>query len=249
MRLVLCAVLLTHVTPIAAAQQSAKPVTGEDVFRLAYERYSKTRFRTVTFVQKTTFPDGRVEWWYEAESIPGKARVDVAPFDKRNTSIFRNDSAYVWRDSTSRQGAGLAATMWTLMDMYAVPVSETVAALTKRNFDVSKLHESTHQGRPIYVVGALAGDTMAPQIWIDQERLYTVKMIVPTPRGRRTTDVGRHIFQNGGWIEQEIVVRLNGDLVLLEEYTQTKTNVELPAWLFDPDEYRAPPWPRGGPGQ
>jgi hypothetical protein len=248
MRLLLGTMLLT-ITPNLAAQQPSKPASGEDVFRMVYERYAKTRFRTVTFTQKTTFPDGRVEWWYEAESIPGKARVDIAPFDRRNTSIFRNDSAYVWRDTTYRTGAGLAATMWTLMDMYAVPPSQTVAALSKRNFDVAKLHAASHNGRPIYVIGALAGDTVSPQVWIDQEHLYTVKMIVPTPRGRRTTDVGRYIFQNGGWIEQEIVVRLNGELQLLEEYTDTKTNVELPTWLFEPDQYRAPPWPRGGPGQ
>ncbi len=226
------------------------PVTGEEVIQEAYDRYAKSRFRTVTFTQRTTFPDGRVEWWYEAESIPGKARVDVAPFGKGTTSIFRNDSAYVWRDGALlRKGAGLAATMWTLMDMYAVPPSETVAALRKRNFDLSKLHESTHNGRAVYVLGAVAGDTIAPQIWIDREHLYTVKMIVPTPNGRRTTDVGKHIFQNGGWIEQEIIVALNGNRLLLEESTDPKTNVDLPAWLFEPDQYRTPPWPAGGPGQ
>ena len=70
---------------------------GLEVLREVHRRYSATRFRTLTFVQKTTFPDGRVEWWYEAESIPGKARVDVAPFANRNAQIFRNDSAYVFQ--------------------------------------------------------------------------------------------------------------------------------------------------------
>lgn len=39
-----------------------------------------------------------MEWWYEAESIPGTARVDGAPFADRNMQIFRNDSAYIFQN-------------------------------------------------------------------------------------------------------------------------------------------------------
>lgn len=224
----------------AAAQQ--KPA-GLEVLERVHARYAATRFRTVSFVQRTTFPDGRVEWWYEAESIPGKARVDIAPFENRNASIYRADSAYIWRGGEHKARPGpLAATMWTLMDMYAVPPEETAAALARRGFDLSKVHERVYEGRPVIVIGATDGDTASAQFWLDRERLYTVKMIVPTRAGLRVTDVSGHTFQNGGWIEGRIVVRVNGQLALDEEYFDIRTNVTLPPDLFDPDRYRAPPW-------
>jgi hypothetical protein len=215
---------------------------GLEVLREVHRRYSTTRFRTLTFVQKTTFPDGRVEWWYEAESIPGKARVDVAPFANRNMQIFRNDSAYVFQDGAlARTGGGLALTMWTLMDMYAIPPEETAAALTRRGVDMERVHERMHGGRPVVVVGALEGDTTSAQVWLDREHLYAVKMIVPRG-GHRVIDVGRHTYLAGGWVEQEITVWLDGRMTLHEEYFDVRANMALPPDLFEPDTYRAPPW-------
>jgi hypothetical protein len=215
---------------------------GLEVLREVHRRYAATRFRTLTFVQKTTFPDGRVEWWYEAESIPGRARVDVAPFADRNMQIFRNDSAYVFRNGAlERTGAGLSLTMWTLMDMYAIPPEETAAALARRGVDMARVHETTHGGRPVVVIGAHAADTTSAQVWLDREHLYAVKMIVPRG-GHRVIDVGRHTYLEGGWVEQEITVWLDGRMTLHEEYFDVRANVPLPADLFEPDAYRAPPW-------
>ena len=216
---------------------------GLEVLREVHRRYSTTRFRTLTFTQRTTFPDGRIEWWYEAEAIPGRARVDVAPFSNRNTQIFRYDSAYVFRNGElTQRSQGLAATMWTLMDMYAIPPEETAAALGRRGFDLTKAHERDYNGRPVVVVGALAGDTTSAQFWLDKENLYTVRMLT-TRGGHRVTEIGKHVFMGGGWVEQEIkVYGPNHQLSLLEEYFDTRVNVELPANLFDGDMYRAPPW-------
>jgi hypothetical protein len=207
------------------------------------EQGADTRFRTLTFTQRTTFPDGRIGWWYEAESIPGKARVDVAPFSNRNAQIFRNDSAYVFQNAElARRSAGLAATMWTLMDMYSVPPEETAAALGRRGFDLTRVYEREHNSTPVIVIGALAGDTTSAQFWLDKENLYTVRMTT-SRGGHRVTEVGKHVFMGGGWVEQEIkVYGPNHQLNLLEEYFDVRVNVELPATLFDGDVYRTPPW-------
>jgi hypothetical protein len=253
----LAAALIAAAPPLRAQSTTAGDATvgpdvaaGVAVLQDVHRRYANTRFRTLTFTQRTTFPDGRVEWWYEAESIPGKARVDVAPFADRNAQIFRNDSAYVFRaGELTQRGEGLAATMWTLMDMYVIPPAETAAALTRRGFDLSVTHEREHEGRRVIVLGALPGDTTSAQIWLDREHLFTVRMISPRG-GHRVTDVSGHVFMGGGWVEQEIRVYLNGEMTLLEEYFDTRVNVELPADLFEPDRYRTPPWtetrPAGG---
>jgi hypothetical protein len=227
----------------AAGPPVPNDAPGLEVLREVHRRYSTTRFRTLTFTQRTTFPDGRIEWWYEAESVPGKARVDVAPFADRNAQIFRNDSAYVFRNGERTQAsAGLAITMWALMDMYAIAPEQTAAQMSRRGFDLTRTHERDHRGRPVVVLGALAGDTTSAQLWLDKEHLYTVR-IITSRGGRRVTDVGKHVFQNGGWVEQEIrVYALDGSLNLLEEYFDVRTNVELPPDLFEPDRYRTPPW-------
>jgi hypothetical protein len=227
--------------PAPAAPQDIS--AGLDVLREVHRRYSTTRFRTLTFTQRTTHPDGRVEWWYEAESIPGKARVDASPFANRNAQIYRSDSAYVFRNGElAQRSAMLAATMWTLMDMYAIPPEETAAALGRRGFDLSKVHEREHNGRAVLVVGALQGDTTSAQFWLDKEHMYTVRMTT-TRGGKRVTEIGRHVFMGGGWVEQEIrAYGTNGQLTLLEEYLDVKVNLDLPANLFEPDMYRTPPW-------
>src|SRR5919201_1555605 len=106
MRHVLLALTALSAAASAAAAQHNEMPAGVAVLEQVYQRYAHTRFRTVSFLQKTTFPDGRVE------------------------------SAYVWRNGELTRRAGpLAATMWTLMDMYAGPPPETPAALRRRNLD------------------------------------------------------------------------------------------------------------------
>lgn len=243
-----CTLAVLAVLPASSLGQQTPAATAEEepgltVLREVHRRYADTRFRTLTFTQKTTFPDGRVEWWYEAESIPGMARVDIAPLADRKTSIFRNDSAYVYEGGElQRSGGRLAMTMWTLMDMYAIPPERTAEALRFRGVDLALTHERMHDGRRVIVIGAAEADSTKQQVWLDAEHLYAVRHIIPRG-GHRVIDVSGHVFRDGGWVEQEIRVWLNGELQLLEEYFDTRTNVALPAGLFEPEPYLPPPWP------
>jgi hypothetical protein len=216
---------------------------GLEVLRTIHQRYATTRFRTFTFTQRTTHPDGRVEWWWEAQSMPSKSRTDVSPFANKNMQIYRNDSAYVFQNGQlARKSEGLAATMWVLLDMFYIPPEQTAAALGRRGFDMTKVHERQHNGRPVIVVGALAGDTTSAQFWLDKEHLYAVRLTT-SRGGRRVTEFGKHVFMSGGWVETEIkAYGPDNRLTLLEEYFDLKVNVPLPANFHEPDMYRAPPW-------
>jgi hypothetical protein len=253
-RLLLGALLLAASADAALAQLPPPPTIpanapGLEVLRQVHSRYAATRFKTLTFTQRTTFPDGRIEWWYEAEAIPGRARVDVAPLANKNMQIYRYDSAYVFRNGElSQRSQGLAATMWVLMDIYSIPPEETAAALGRRGFDFTKVHEREHNGRPVIVVGALAGDSTSAQFWLDKEHLYAVRLTT-SRGGKRVTEFGKHVFMGGGWVETEIrAYAVNGQLNLLEEYFDVRVNVDLPPNLFDGDMYRVPPWTERPPG-
>ncbi len=62
------------------------PKDGVELIGQMRERYLGKWYRTLTFVQKTTLPDGKVETWYEAAELPGKLRIDIAPLEGKNTS-------------------------------------------------------------------------------------------------------------------------------------------------------------------
>src|SRR5262245_11560466 len=83
------------------------PKTGEELIREMHDRYAGKWYKTLTFVQTTTMDDGRLETWYEAASIPGQLRIDIAPLDSGNALFFRNDSIYVVRGGQARPGRPL----------------------------------------------------------------------------------------------------------------------------------------------
>ena len=92
------------------------PANGTEVLQRMYDAYAGKWYKTLTFVQKTSYPDARVETWYEAAEIPGKLRIDVAPLDSMKTILFRSDSIYQYdqgkinaiaRDDSPADGAGI----------------------------------------------------------------------------------------------------------------------------------------------
>jgi hypothetical protein len=222
------------------------PKNGEELVALMRDRYAGKWYKTLTFVQKTTFPDGRVETWYEALQLPGKLRIDVAPLDSGKTLLFRNDSLYVFEQRKLKVSQAFVHPLMVLgFDVYESPVSETVQKLRNLKFDLSKLHQTTWQGRPTYVVGAAPGDTTSPQFWIDVERLYFVRSLEPSKKDSSVineTRFDKYIPMGRGWLEMEVLFLANGKQHVKEEYSDPKVNVKLDPALFDPRVWTAPGW-------
>jgi hypothetical protein len=130
-------------------------------------------------------------------------------------------------------------------DVYAQPVDATVRQLQGLGFDLGKLHESTWQGRPAYVVGAAAGDTATRQFWIDKERLYFVRMVEPgkqDPSAQVETLFNKYIPMGQGWLETEVQFLVNGETRMLEEYTEPKADVKLNPAIFEAGRWVPPGW-------
>jgi hypothetical protein len=223
-----------------------KPKNGEELIQQMRDRYNGKWYRTLTFVQKTTFPDGKVETWYEALELPGKLRIDIAPLDSMKTLLFRNDSVYQFAGGKLKDSKPLVHPLMVLgFDVYGATVSETVRKLKGLKYDLSKLHETTWQGRPTYVVGAEAGDTLSPQFWIDAERLYFLRSLEPSqkdPKLINDTRFEKYIPLAGGWLEMEVLFLTNGKQQVKEEYTNPRANVKLDPGIFDPSSWKAPGW-------
>jgi hypothetical protein len=215
------------------------------------DRYVGKWYKTLTFVQKTTLPDGKIETWYEALELPGKLRIDIAPLDSGKTLLFRNDSLYVFEQKKLKASQTLVHPLMVLgFDVYQAPVAETVRKLQGLKFDLSKVHQTTWRGRPTYVVGAAPGDTTSPQFWVDAERLYFVRSLEPSKKDSSVineTIFDKYIPLGGGWLEMEVLFLANGKQRIKEEYTDPKANVKLDPTIFDPSVWKAPGWV--GPGR
>ena len=245
--LALCALVFSPRTP--PPDPSVKPKNGQELIAQMRQRYQGKWYRTLTFTQKTTLPNGKGETWYEALQLPGKLRIDIAPLDSMNTILFRNDSVYQFEHGALKSSKALVHPLMLLgFDVYEAPVEQTIRKLSDLNFDLSKLHQREWQGRKTYVVGAAPGDTVSPQFWIDAERLYFVRSFEPSKQNPglvNETRFEKYVPLAGGWVETEVHFLSDGKQRAKEEYSDLKANGQLNPSIFDPEVWVAPGWVRG----
>src|SRR6185295_7859879 len=123
------------------AALSPAPKTGEELIKAMHDRYAGKWYSTLTFTQKTTYPDGHIETWYEAAKLPGTLRIDVAPLDSGKAIIFRRDSIYIVKDGKAAPGRAFVHPLLVLgFDVYVDPAPTTIAKLRGLRFDLTKVH-------------------------------------------------------------------------------------------------------------
>ncbi|MBA3559437.1 MAG: hypothetical protein H0W30_12650 [Gemmatimonadaceae bacterium] len=228
-----------------AVTPSEAPITStEQLISAMHARYAGQWYKTLTFVQKNTQPRANgvndTTTWLEAAVVPGSLRIDFEPRARGNGMIFRSDSQYVFQSGKVAQAVARPHPLMLLgFDVYAQPASRTMTTLGELGFDLTKMHEDTWQGRPVYVVGAAAGDARSRQFWVDREHLYFVRMLQPTQDTTRISETRFNKYQRlgGGWIAPEVEFLTDGNLTFLEEYTEIKVDVPLDSALFDPKRF------------
>jgi hypothetical protein len=229
----------------AAAVRTDRITSPDQLVAAMHSAYSGRWYRNLTFVQKTTYlrPDGstsRVETWYEAGVMPGKLRIDLGDISRGNGVLFRNDSTYqVQANKVTAKVAGRNLLAILGFDVYAQPVATTLAQLRAEKINLGVLHRDSLDGRPMFVVGAGPKDTTTSQFWIDAERLLFVRLIQTDPQRRRTQDIRfeNYVKHGDGWVAERVRFFGDGRPVLLEEYSNVRTNVELDPNLFVPEKW------------
>lgn len=236
---------------LAVLTGSAAPKSGEDLIRHMHARYEGRWYRTLTFVQTTTFPGKPAETWYEAGTIPGKLRIDIAPLDSMNAFMFVGDSSYVFKGGqrvAAQEDRNLLMTLG--FDVYGQAPEVTIAQLKAQQVDLSRIREDTWRGAKVWVVGAAKGDTTSNQFWIEQDRLLFLRLIeshksIKHPDAPpKLLDVTFEGYQplGKGWIETTVVIKVDGQEVQREQYADIKADVALQPDLYDTKTYRKPDW-------
>jgi outer membrane lipoprotein-sorting protein len=240
-----CLLILCALVVMATAAHASKIKTGEDLIAAMRKKYAKSWYKNTTFKQVTTDyeKDGtkKVAIWYEAISIPGQLRIDFDPLKDGNGILFANDNIYTFKDGKLDSSRPLIHPLVLLaFDVYFLPIDQTAAKLKQLKFDLSILREDTWQGRPVYVVGAKAGDLRSPQFWIDKQRLYFVRMFRPVGKeGVLTSETQFNNYQRlgGGWMAPEVVFMIDGKTTTTESYSELRADVKLDDDLFDPAKW------------
>lgn len=227
---------------IAAPAFASKIKNGEQLIAAMHKKYEKKWYKTLTFVQKNTQykPDGTTQnsIWYEAMNAPGKLRVDFDPLEKGEGIMFADGMQHSFKDGKLARSSPLVHPLMVLgFDVYLQPVEKTVSQLKELKIDLTVLREDTWQDRPVYVVGAKAGDLRSAQFWIDKKNLYFVKMIQPAGKNQdhvQETQFNKYQqVKGGGWVSPEVVFLVDGKKSFMEEYSDIQTDVALGANLFD----------------
>jgi hypothetical protein len=224
--------------------------TGEDVLRAMHDRYAKTWYKTLTFTQKSTTynADGtsKVDTWHEAIALPAKLRIDTGP--------PANNDGYLMVDGTLtilKQGQPVktlpSVNMLLVLgfDVYGQAPETTSRVVNSEGCDLSKIHEDTWEGQPVYVVGAAKGDLNSKQFWVDKNRLLFVRLFEPT---REDASKFREIrFEDyremaGGWVAARVEVRSDDKIVFTEDYSDIVCNAKLAPGTFDAKQFNDTHW-------
>lgn len=235
------------ILPVAS---HAKISNTNELIAAMQKKYGKSWYKTATFVQETKNfqPDGtsKVEIWYEAMSVPGSLRIDFAPTTAGNGILFTDGKIFVFKNGKVDSTRTFDHPLLILgFDIYRLPASEVTTKLQALKFDLSQFREDTWQERPVYVVGAKAGDLHSPQFWIDQENLYFVRMLRPAGKdGTQTQETQFNKYQKlgGGWIAPEVIFMIDGKVVTTEKYSEIRGDVKLDPKLFDPRFWTTVRW-------
>lgn len=223
---------------------------GEDLLRAMHDRYKNSWYQTVIFKQKSTTykPDGSssAETWYEAVSIPGKLRIDIGSPAAGKGYLFIDGDLSVIKDNKvtdTRHSVNMLLVLG--FDVYRQDPQITAKIVSEEGYDLSKIHEDTWEGKPVYVVGADKGDLKSKQFWVEKNSLLFLRDIEPARKdGEKIEDI-RFIHYRpltGAWIAAGVEVYSEGRKVFSEDYTEIQANVKLDPDTFDPLKFATTHW-------
>jgi hypothetical protein len=236
-------VVFVMLSAVATAQ-----IKGADALvRAMHDRYAKSWYSTITFTQKsTTYNDDgttKVETWYEAALLPGKLRIDIGPAADGRAYLLADGNVTVFDKGKEVNSRPLVNMLLVLgFDVYRQAPEKTLEVIASEKYDVSKFHEDSFEGRPMYVVGADKGDLKSRQFWIDKKRLLFVRLFQPDRADESKIEDIRFTDYRplaGAWIAARVEVRAGDKLVFSEDYSDIKGNPALDAALFDPKQFSA----------
>jgi hypothetical protein len=237
----------------AAAPSITRVTSGPGLVRAMHDLYGGKYLKTMSFLQNntayTTTGQETKSQWYEHLQIPGRLRIAFLPA-ARKSGLVQVDDRVASFDNGIRVDFRPSVNPLLLLtaDVYAAPVTVIDRGLDSLHVDQEILRSDEWDGHPVYVVGAVAGDSTSNQMWVDAERMVLLRFIQSNKTGERTI-VSDYRVQNykeiGGFqVPTEFLVLRNGRPVWREQYSDVHINEEIPAGAFDQARWNDIPIPQ-----
>lgn len=224
--------------------------TGEDVLRGMHDHYAKTWYETLTFTQKSTTykADGTSssETWHEALKVPGKLRIDIGNPSDGNGYLMVDGTLTIVKDNKVAGTRPLVNMALVLgFDVYRQTPETTASVIKGEGYDLTKVHDDTWEGQPVYVVGAAKGDLKAKQFWVDKKNWLFVRMLEPTQSDApKFQDIRFEDYRQmaGGWVAARVDLYVEDKKVFGEEYSDIQCNAKLAPGTFDATQFSSTHW-------
>jgi predicted TIM-barrel fold metal-dependent hydrolase len=220
---------------------------GAAVLRAMHDRYASDWYETLTFQQDsiTHNADGtaKTEVWYEALMVPGKLRIDIGNPHSGNGMLVADGTLTRFQKNEVTSSRPFVHMLMVLgFDVYRQPPETTIAQAIGQGIDLTRLHEDTWEGKPVYVVGADQDDSKSNQFWIEKDRLLFVRLITPDekePAKINESRFGDYRKLPVGWVAAHVDFYVEGKNVFSEVYSNIRANPTLDPALFDVKQFRA----------
>ncbi len=219
-----------------------KTGTGKELLIRMHEKYAGKWYKTYQFKQTTeTYKNDslvRSEVWAEHIQFPGNFRIDFGNPDSGNAVIFKNDSAYAFRNSNLvRTNYYPNDLLFLLGGMYFYPVDEAIAKMKTYGFDITKFHESVWNGKGVYVIGADKDGEESNQAWFDKEHYSLVRMIKYENGRKEDALLEDHVKLDGGYSETLVKFYLDEKLLQVEKYFDLEANKVINPEIFNTQHF------------
>lgn len=210
------------------------PGSTKELIEKMYNTYKDSWYQAITFAQQAEFyKDGvkqKEETWYEAMDMKSGALViKFNTMDSGNGMIFRNDSLLSYADNQLKSKSYRIHELIVLgFSVYTNSPQSTLDKIKALGFNTDMFRQEMFDSRLHYVVG----DPEKAQFWIDAKTLLFTKLN-KVGQGR-TQEIEFKGYQKlgKGWIETEVLFKVNGQLFMREVYSDIKAPKTLPASFY-----------------
>jgi hypothetical protein len=217
--------------------------SGLDVLRRMREAHDDSIPNTIAFTQATTtylVSGGQLQQrWRIIVAPPMRMRSDYLPLSTRSGSLQIGAQNYSFQNGrrTSMQSQ-VNATLLLGFGAFAQPPESTLRHLDSLGVKSSVIRRDTAGGRPVWIIGAEAGDLTSDQLWVDVERWVPVRLINRETRGTRTTITDYRFSEyaeHGGIpIVTTLLIYRDQRLTVRYEHRDIRVNPAVSDAAFDP---------------
>jgi hypothetical protein len=229
--------------PSSPARARMIPRNGLEVIGAMRRAHPSRELRSLAFTVSTEDGDATAPALARAiAELPGKYRVTDLPSSRRSGVVRNYQKMTVFnrgRRVASQNRVDLA--MLLAFDVFAQGIDTTIKWLDVARVRFGVTRRDEFAGRDVWVVGALEGDTLSAQFWVDADRWHVLRVIQRDPRSpKQLVDVRFTGFTE--YLDIPVPTRITtyrgGKLEQQQVITNVAVNVSVPASAFDLTKWR-----------